>query len=102
LDAPSAAAPPCGGPAEAASALREAAAQLTPRQREAFGLLLLGHKPVAVAQQMGIDADNARVTLHHARQRLGRILGWSADEVSRVIQLCQVQASEGRRTVPAA
>ncbi|MFE4999103.1 hypothetical protein ACFRH4_49235 [Streptomyces mirabilis] len=74
----------------------------TKKTSTSFGLLLLGHKPVAVAQKMGIDASNARVTLHHARHRLGRILGWIADEVSRVIQLCQVLAAEGRRTVPAA
>ncbi|MET7575175.1 hypothetical protein ABZT04_42975 [Streptomyces sp. NPDC005492] len=55
-----------------------------------------------MAQQMGVDPNNARVTLHHAKQRLSRILGWSTDEVAHVIQLCQVQAADGKRTVPAA
>ena len=51
---------------------------------------------------MGIEATNVRVTLSHARKRIGRLLNWSADEVSLAIEMCQLEACASKHAALAA
>ncbi|GAA2009139.1 sigma factor [Catenulispora subtropica] len=59
---------------------------LPKKQREAFGLRLLGFEPLMIARKMGTKPMNARANLSHANKKLADVFGLDYEDATAVPQ----------------